>query len=490
MSQMKSQSPSIPPPAMLRPSGRDLTVGSIPRHLVLFSLPMLAGNALMVAYMFVNMFWVGNYLGTTALSVMTVTMPAFFFLVAICIGLTMSSTILISQYFGAKDMSGVRRVVGTSTVMLGAISICLMAVGEAVTPHLLRWMQTPPDVMGPAVVYMRIFLLSLPLGVGMALVRSMLQGTGDSRTPLYFQTGSVLLTALLDPVLMFGWPRQLGVPAFGLNGTAYATIISQIVTLWALVAYLRRRGNLVAPSLRLRDFDWPTSVKTVTIGLPVAVQYGLISVGMVVVTGIVTSFGETSMAAFGIASRVDGLAFMPAMAFNMAISAMAGQNIGANRPDRVRQAFWWGCILSGGITILASIVAVVLPRSLLRIFIHEQAVIDLGVPYLRIVGSSYLFFAIMFVSNGIISGSGHTLVPMIITLLSLWVIRVPGAVWLSHKLGSVEGVWYAMAGSFALSMVLSVGYYSSGLWRRGKAHPPRTMPPTSEEMFAEETAEA
>lgn len=487
MTQAKAQSDTSPAPA--RPSGRDLTVGSIPRHLALFSLPMLAGNALMTAYMFVNMIWVGQFLGADAISAMTVTMPAFFVLVALCIGLTMGTTILVSQCYGAKDFTGVRRVVGTSMVLLTAISVWLMGLGEWLTPDILTAMGTPPAVQPQAVVYMRIFLVSLPLGTAMALIRSALQGTGDSVTPLVFQAVSVGLNALLDPVLMFGWPGGLGLPALGLNGTAWATLISQALTLAALVIYLRRRKSLVTPSLRHADFHWPTAGRVTWIGLPMAVQHGFISVGMMVVTGIVCGFGEDTVAAFGLASRIDGLAFMPAMAFNMAISAMAGQNIGAKRPDRVRQSFWWGCLLSGGVTLLASAAVMGLPHWILRIFTDDAKVIDLGVPYLRIVGASYICFAIMFVGNGIISGAGQTLVPTIFSLISLWVVRVPMASWLSKEMGSVEGVWWAMAASFLLSMLMSLGYYASGLWRRGKA-PPRTTPPTPEEMFAEETAEA
>ncbi len=139
---------------------------------------------------------------------------------------------------------------------MGLIGLVVLAVGETATPMILEWTRTPPAVLPQATVYMRIFLLSLPLGMTMMLLRNMLQGVGDSRTFLHYQAGSLLLTAALDPVLMLGWPR-LGLPAFGLNGTAYATIVSQLLTVAALVAHLRRQRNLVAPSLRLGDFDAP-----------------------------------------------------------------------------------------------------------------------------------------------------------------------------------------------------------------------------------------
>jgi putative MATE family efflux protein len=474
--------PAAPAPSF----GRDLTTGSIPRHLVAFSLPMLAGSALQTAYSFVNAIWVGQFLGKTALAAVTVSFPVVFVLIAVGAGLTLATTILISQHYGARDMPALRRVVDSSTVLIALLSLVLLVGGELMTPAILRAMDTPPDVLPPAIEYMRIFLLSLPLGFGLFLTRSMLQGIGDSTTPLYFQAGSVVLTAALDPVLMFGW---LGAPALGLNGTAWATVISQAIALGALVVMLRRRGNPVAPVLRRRGFDWPTMGTTIRIGLPSAVQQSLISVGMVFVTGIVNSFGQDATAAFGAASRVDQLAFMPAMTFSLAVSTLAGQNLGANRPHRVRQVFLWGCLLSGGITLTASLLVVSAPRAMVRIFTDDPTVINLGADYLRIVGACYVFFAVMFVSNGIINGAGHTLVTTAISLVSLWVVRVPLAYWLSRRLGSIDGVWYAVALSFAVSMLSSLGYYLTGRWRRPVVRR-RPVPSTSADVFGDQTGEA
>lgn len=466
--------------------GRDLTTGSIPRHLIVFSLPMLAGSALQTAYSFVNAIWVGHFLGTTALAAVTVSFPVVFVLIAVGAGLTLATSILISQHYGARDMPALRRVVDSSTVLIGVLSLALLAGGEFLAPQILRAMDTPPDVLPLAVDYLRIFLISLPMGFGLALTRSMLQGIGDSTTPLYYQGGSLLLTAALDPVLMFGW---LGLPVLGLNGTAWATVIAQAIGLWALVARLRRRGNPVAPALGRRGFDWGTTWTTIRIGLPSAVQQSLISVGMVFVTGIVNGFGRDATAAFGAASRVDQLAFMPALTFSLAVSTLAGQNIGAERHHRVRQVFLWGCLLSGGITLAASLLAVSLPRAMLSIFTSDAGVIDLGAGYLRIVGSCYVFFAVMFVSNGVINGAGHTLVTTVVSLVSLWVVRVPLAYWLSRRLGRVEGVWYAIALSFGVSMLSSLGYYLTGRWRRPVARR-RAAPATPAALFGEETGEA
>jgi Na+-driven multidrug efflux pump len=218
------------------------------------------------------------------------------------------------------------------------------------------------------------------------------------------------------------------------------------------------------------------------------VQQSLISVGMVFITSIINSFGANATAAAGAGMRIDQLAFMPAMTLGMAASSLAGQNIGASRHDRIREILFWGCLFSGGMTLLATLVAVSIPTLLLHIFIDDPAVVEIGVMYLRTVGACYIFFAVMFVSNGIINGSGHTLVTTMISLISLWAVRVPLAYSLSRRMG-IRGVWVAIALSFAVSTICSMLYYLSGRWRRVIGRKP-AGPASPEAIFGEETGEA
>ncbi len=475
--------PAVPP----RPLGfgRDLTVGSIPRHLIVFSLPMLAGAFLQTAYSFVNRIWVGQYLGRDEMAAITVSFPVVFVLMALAGGLTMATTILISQYYGARNMEAVKKVVNNSTILIGVLSIVLTVAGEVLTPTILRAMDVSPVVLPLASEYMRIFLLSLPLGFALFLCGSMLQGIGDSTTQLYYRTGGILLTAALDPVLMLG---LLGAPRMGLCGTAWATVITHVLVLGFMVYRLHKKRNPVAPTFNLRKLDAGTIWTTFRIGMPAAVQQSLISLGMVVVTRFVNGFGDSAVAAFGAAMMIDHLAFMPAMTFSTAVSTLAGQNIGAGRPERIGQIFFWGCVLSGGVTLAASALAVGMPRTLLSIFTPDPAVIDVGEHYLRIVGSGYLLFAMMFVSNGIINGAGDTMWATVISLVSQWGVRIPTAYFLSRAIG-IEGIWYAFVLGFAVSMVTSLGYYISGRWRRPVVHARPAPAPSQAQMLSEEAAE-
>lgn len=455
---MHSSKPKTCPPRQ----GRDLTTGSIPRHLVAFTLPMLAGSALQTAYSFVNAIWVGQFLGKADLAAITVSFPIVFVLMALAGGLTLATNILVSQYCGAKNYLQMRKVVQSSVLLVGSLSVLLFVIGEIFTPHILEAMDTPTEVLSLAIPYMRIFLISLPFAFSVFLVASMLRGIGDSTTPLYFQAASVILSAILDPLLMFG---LLGLPCLGLNGTAWSSVITQAGAAVAIYIYLQRKDSPVAPDWRRLSLDLETTWHTIKIGIPSAIQQSLVSMGMIFVISMVNRFGANATAAFGAASRIDQLAFMPAQTFGMAISTLSGQNIGAQKLSRVSQIFRWGAFLSTAITLIPSALALSVPHLLLRIFTNDTAVIDTGVQYLRIVGFAYVFFAISFASNGVINGAGHTFMTTIFSLISLWIFRVPLAYYLSQRLRSVQGIWYAMAISFAVSMLVSIIYYASGRWK-------------------------
>lgn len=445
--------------------GNDLTIGSVPRKMISFSFPMLLASFFHTAYSFINAIWVGQFLGTSSLAAITVSFPIVFILLAVATGLTLAANILVSQSYGSKNFRTVRKVVDNSTNLLAIISLLLLAIGELLAPQILILAGTPPDVLPLAISYLRIFLFSLPLTFGLFLLRNVLQGIGDSKTTLYFQATSIILSAILDPMLMFGWPSQI-FPRLGLNGTAYATVFSQAFALITVIIYLKKKKNLVAPRWSGFSLDSHTAWKLIRIGVPTALQQALISMGMVCVVSIVNRYGATVTAAWGAAIRIDHLAMMPAMTLSGAISALSGQNIGAQKFERIKEIFFWGVIFNVSITLVVSILALTIPELLLRIFVSDLTVINAGVRYLNIMGYFYLFFALTFVSNGIINGSGHTLAITIFSFVSLWFVRVPLAHFLSIYLHSEIGIWYGVAISFVCSTCLSFAYYFSGRWKR------------------------
>jgi putative MATE family efflux protein len=295
------------------------------------------------------------------------------------------------------------------------------------------------------------------------LAVSMLRGVGDSKTPLYFQAGSLLATAIFDPILMFGW---LGFPKMGVNGTAVASVTMQGLGIIATYAYLHHKKHIVTPHWAGLSVEWPMLWLIVKIGLPSVVQQSLISLGMLFVMGIISGFGENAIAAFGAAMRIDQIAFLPAMTFGAAVATLVGQNIGASQIPRVKEVFKWGVIVCGGITLAMTTILVAIPHIVLRMFLDQGTALQIAVHYLRIMGIGYISFAMMFVANGVINGAGYTFVTTIISLVSLWVARVPLAIYLSHRMHRVEGAFIAMAISAFVSMLISQICYMSGFWKK------------------------
>ncbi|MBP7632712.1 MATE family efflux transporter [Candidatus Ozemobacteraceae bacterium] len=447
--------------------GVDLTNGSIWKHLIAFSMPMLAGSLLQTSYNIINAVWVGKYLGNEALAAVTVCFPPLFLMMAMANGLGMAASVMAAQAYGAKDDAGVGVIVDTGVALTVALSVvCLVAGHEGAEP-LLRLMGTAPDVLPLAVPYLRLLSFTVPVMFGLFLLTALLRGVGDSKTPLWFQTGSVVATIVLDPVLIFG---LAGAPRMGLNGTAVATLATQIGALIALGLYLRARRHIAMPGRGLLTPNIAVGWRLLKIGVPSMIQQGLVSFGMVVLVSLVNGFGRDVTAAFGAGMRIDQLAFMPAMSIGTAVSSIAGQNIGARLFDRVDQAFRAGvamCLVSGG---LAALIAFFLPDLVMRAFLSDQASIDIGCEYLRITSIGYLLFSVMFVSNGVINGAGDTMATTFFSLLGLWIIRLPLALALSQAWHHQSGIWWAVVVSFGVAMSVSVLYYRSGRWKRGLKH--------------------
>jgi putative MATE family efflux protein len=424
---------------------------------------MLAGGFLQTAYSLINAFWVGRFLGKGALAALTVSFPAVVVLFAVAGGLTLATNILIAQAAGAQDWQGVRRIVQTSVVLVLGTAAVLLAPGLLLAERLLIAMNAPAELLPMATGYMRVFLWTVPATFAIFLTSSMLRGIGDSRTPVLFQSISVLLNTVLDPILIFG---LFGLPPLGLVGTAWGTVIAQAAGAVALLVYVQRKRLVITPDwLHLRP-DAATAALLARIGLPSMVQQSVVSVSLMVIVSQVSRFGTDADAAFGAGLRLDSIAFLPAMTVGMAISSIAGQNIGAERFDRVRELFRWGVLLSATISGLIAAAAITIPHLLLQGFVKEPEVIAIGVGYVRIVGFTYVLYAVMFAANGVINGAGQTTATTLITMSALWGVRLPLALLLPRYTGSVTGIWWAMLGSVFAGMVASLLYYRSGRWQR------------------------
>jgi putative MATE family efflux protein len=444
--------------------GKDLTVGSIPKHLISFSLPMLLGNMLMSGYGIINMIWVGHIVGAGGLGATAVSFPIMFILIGIAAGVSMATAVLVAQFYGAKKLDLLKMVVDNSVCLQLTLSAVLTTSMILSADFLLRLMDTPPEIFSMASSYLKISLAGIIFLYLSFTISQILRGLGDTVRPLIFMGAGVILNAILDPLLIIGiYPF----PKLGLNGAAFASVISQAISLIIALTYLNRKSHLVAIHFRRLRFDRHIMGLIARIGFPSTVEQCLISVGSAFVTKYVNFFGPAAIAAFGAGSRIDMVAMMPAIAIGMAATALTGQNLGAGKPERVKEVFKWALLLGTIISGVVAIFAFAFPRFILSMFTHSEPVLTIGVQYLRTVAPCYFLFALIFVSMGVVNGAGQTIVPMIFTLISLWAVRVPIAWYLSQNTAlKAKGIWIAMAAGFLVTATVGYLYYLTGRWKK------------------------
>lgn len=459
-------------PALKRGPQRDFTQGSIPRHIILFTLPMLAGNLLQMLYNVVDSIWVGQVIGPAALGAVSVSMPLVFALLSLVFGMTMATTTLVSQYRGAGNEEMVRKTIGTSLVLLSGSGAAVGVVGVLLRYPLLRMISTPVEIIHDSAAYLGIFMAGI---LGLFLYNTLgaiLRGLGDAQTPLKALSVTTVLNIVLDGLFIVG----LGpIPRMGVGGVALATIISQGVSAVWLMNWILKKTDLIRMERSYWRVDWQLARSIFKIGLPAGMQQMIVSFGMVTVTALINQFGPDVVAAFGAAQRLDQAAFLPSMSMGLAISAVVGQNLGAGKSDRVSAAVRWGVLIAASITGLVTAVAVLKPTILMVLFTQDEAVLSEGSRYLRIMGWSYIPTSLLFILGGVMRGAGDTVAPLILTLVGLWGIRVPLAYLLAGSMGPT-GIWTAILASMAAGMVLHWAYYMSGRWKRKVMMIPPSLP--------------
>jgi putative MATE family efflux protein len=421
---------------------------------------MLLGNVLQALYNTVDSIWVGQFLGTNALAAVSVSFPVIFAVVALAMGIGMATTTLVAQHAGAKDPEMVRKSIGNSFILIGMLGGVSSILGFVFRVPLLSLINTPPEIMDKASSYLGIVLAGTLATFVYNTVAAVLRGLGDSRTPLLFLTYATVMNIILDPLMIFGiWPF----PKMGVAGAALATVISQGFSGILGLRHMAKIG-LVKWDPDQWKLDRRVVVQTFSIGLPAGVQQVIVSMGMLTLTSLVNSFGSVVTAVFGVGGRLDQFSFMPAMTVGLSVSALVGQNLGARKHERVREIVRASVLLTVGITVVVMLVVVSVPGLLLRMFTKDAAVIAEGTRYLRTLGFAYVPMALMFTLSGIMRGAGDTMPSMLISIVTLWMVRIPIAMYLSRLMGS-RGIWFGMAISPVIGATLNYAYYLSGRWR-------------------------
>lgn len=435
---------------------KDLTSGPVGRQILLFSLPIILGNFVMQLYQIVDSVIVGRYLGKEALAAVGASMPVIFAVVALVIGVGSGASVVISQYFGAKQYDKVRLTSDTLHIFLVGAGVVVALVGIFCSEGIFRLIALPEELIPLATEYLQIYLGGIFLLFGFNTVATILRGVGDSKTPLYFLLFSALLNVGLDLlfILQFGW---------GVAGAAWATVIAQGLAYVVAIWYINAGKSIFHINLLKLRFNTKIFRQCINYGLPTGAQQSFVALGMVALVGIVNGWGTDVIAGYSAAIRVDNLAVIPSMNFAMALTSFTGQNVGAGRMDRVHRGLKMTLLYSSLTCVLITAGIVLFGADILSLFTPDPEVIRVGQEYLVIVSSFYLVFSGMFVINGMLRGAGAVIFPMFSTLLSLWVVRIPAAMWLSRLIGE-QGIWWAVPVGWSVGLAIAYGYYRSGKW--------------------------
>lgn len=441
--------------SMLRRKDTDMTAGSIPRLLISFAIPLLIGNLFQQLYNTVDSIVVGNYVGKEALAAVGCTGPVINALVSVFIGLSTGSTVVIAQYFGAKDFEKLSQAVHTTILLTLATCVLLTVVGVLATPAMLRMMQTPEDVFDQAAEYLRIFFCGI---TGVHLYNScaaILRAVGDSTRPLYLLIFCTLTNTVLD-VLFTGF---LGM---GIAGAAWATVISQFLSAILVMRLLLRTDADYKVELSKLRIDLPILRKICLIGIPSAVQMGITSLSNVFVQSYVNRFESTILAGWTAYNRVDSFAMLPMMSLSTSITTFIGQNLGAGNLDRAKKAVRIGVVMGlVSMTILLTPLMLFAPQ-LTRLFNSDSEVVRYGSWFIRVISPFYLAFAINQVYLGALRGAGNTRSSMFICLSSFVVFRQI-YLFASYRLGGgLTAVALGYPAGWVLCTILLLLYYYLG----------------------------
>ena len=436
---------------------QDFTSGHEGKLIFQFAAPMLLGTVFQQLFSVVDSIVVGKFIGTEALAAVGASFPVIFIMISLIIGLVMGTTVVISQYFGARDFVKVKRAIDTMYIYSVIIGTVASVTGIFISEPLLRLIDLPEEILPQAVVYLKIYLGGILIFFGFNGTSAVLRGLGDSKTPLYFLIIASIANIIL--VILF-----VGIFRWGVAGAAYATLLANAIAFALAIWWLNKTHKLIRIAIRGLHFDRETFQQSLRIGLPTGIQQMFVALGGIALLDIVNKFGTPVIAGYSVASRLDAMALIPAMSFSQALSTFVGQNIGANKPERIRTGLIATIKMSGIVTIVTTLIIVLGGHIIMSMFTNDSEVIRIGDQYLTIVSIFYITFTLMFIYSGITRGAGDTLWPMVITIISLWLIRIPFAWYFSGKFGS-QGIWWSIPAGWTFGMIMSYLYYKTGRWK-------------------------
>ena len=444
--------------AVPRKKTRDMTQGTIWKHLLAFALPLMIGNLFQQLYNTVDSIVVGQFVSKQALAAVGSTTSIINMLVGFFSGVSVGAGVIISQRFGAKDPEGVHKAVHTTISLTLIIGLVGTVVGIVLAPIMLTLMKTPQDVFVEAKAYLQIYFGGISGLMLYNMGSGILRAVGDSRRPLYFLVFSSCVNIVLDLLFVLGFHM-------GVEGVAYATIIAQFSSA-ALIYFTLYRTHDVHRFQPKKLRIYPEMVRSIIrVGLPAGLQQALTSFSNVFVQGYINSFGTNCVAGWSCYHRIDQFILLPMQSISMASTTFVGQNIGHRDLERTEKGIRTAVMLSIVVTGILIGLVVIFCAPLIKIFNDDPGVVEYGVMFIRLISPFYLIICFNQIYAGALRGAGDAKAPMFIMLFSFVLFR---QLYLAIGTQFINTEWFVGLGypaGWAMCSTLQLLYYYKSKWR-------------------------
>lgn len=434
-----------------------MTQGNVWKLLVTFSIPLIIGNLLQQMYNTADSIIVGNFVGSNGLAAVGSGTALINLIIAFAQGAAVGAGVVVSQYIGADKKDKIKISVHTSICISIILGLILSLLGIFASPSLLIMMKTPKVVLKSSILYLQIYCGGLIFNVIYNMATGILNAAGNSKKPLVYLAIASFTNIILD--LLFIKIFKLGV-----MGAAIATDISQAISCILAIGYLLKVKSDYKLYIKDLKINKETAVKIIKIGLPTAIQNMVISFSNVLVQSSVNAYGATAMAGYAAYLKIDGFNILPVLSISMAVTTFTGQNVGANRLDRVKKGMYSSLIMVLVYTAFIGSVLLIFSHQVLGLFTHSAHVITYGQLVMKYFCPYYFLLGILNVLAGTVRGAGKGIPPMIILLFSMCIFRI---LWIKIALpfySSIDGVFILYPISWLVGAILMILYTKFGKW--------------------------
>lgn len=443
----------------------DMTEGKPWKKIIAFTIPMLVGNIAQQLYSTVDSIVVGNYVGDNALAAVGSAGPVLNLLLVLFIGISMGASIMVAQYFGARQRKNLSYTIGNCIVLTALSVIIIMVLAVIFVRPLLVLLKTPDSIIDWCSSYLMIMFLGIVGTAYYNILSGVLRGLGDSFSALVYLLVATAINIILDLLFV----ARLGM---GVNGAALATVIAQAVS--AALCFWRLTKLTEIFDLRLEYLRPNKSISSniIRLGLPSGLTQAIFSLAMIIVQSLTNSFGEMFIAANVIVMRVDGFAMLPNFSFGTAMTTYAGQNVGAREEERVIRGAKQGTLVAVLTTSVLTALILIFGKQLMGVFTPTTELVDMSRRMMGIIAAGYVAMAVTQSLSGVMRGAGDTMTPMWISLFTTVVVRVPVAYGIANLTKSVdypkgrpESVFISLLCSWLIGAAVTTVFYLRGKWK-------------------------